>query len=80
VVIDGVWSAVGSSIFDHRSVLFNDEIDAIIIGKKTAADLEAIFENGAQTSHAIDLATWKAERPFAERMRSFFSRLYEGLL
>jgi cardiolipin synthase len=80
VVIDGVWSAVGSSNFDHRSVLFNDEIDAVIIGKKTAADLEAIFESGARTSHALDLATWKAERPLFERMRSFFSRLYEGLL
>jgi len=80
VVIDGVWSAVGSSNFDHRSVLFNDEIDAVIIGKKTAADLEAIFANGAQTSQAIDRETWKAQRPFSERMRSFLSRLYEGLL
>ena len=61
-------------------MLFNDEIDAVIIGKKTAADLEAIFENGARTAHALDLETWKAERPLSERMRSFFSRLYEGLL
>jgi cardiolipin synthase len=80
VVIDGVWSAVGSSNFDHRSVLFNDEIDAVVIGKRTAADLEAIFKEGEQTANAIDQATWEAQRPFTERARSFFSRLYEGLL
>jgi cardiolipin synthase len=80
VVIDGVWSAVGSSNFDHRSVLFNDEVDAVVLGKKTATDLEAIFEEGVQTAVAIDTTQWEARRPFPERMRSFFARLYEGLL
>jgi cardiolipin synthase len=80
VVIDGVWSAVGSSNLDHRSVLFNDEIDAVVIGKKTAEDLEAIFNESAQTALAIDQARWEAQRPFSERIRGFFARLYEGLL
>jgi cardiolipin synthase len=80
VVIDGVWSAVGSSNFDHRSVLFNDEIDAVVLGKKTAAELEAIFEDGEQTSNAIDLETWEAQRSLGARMRGFWSRLMEGLL
>jgi cardiolipin synthase len=80
VVIDGVWSAIGSSNFDHRSVLFNDEIDAVVIGKKTADDLEAIFRDGQQTARAIDRQTWEAQRPFADRARSFWARLWEGLL
>jgi cardiolipin synthase len=80
VVIDGVWSAIGSSNFDHRSVLFNDEIDAIVIGKKTAEDLEAIFKDGEQTSNAIDRESWEAQRTFAERMRGFWSRMMETLL
>jgi cardiolipin synthase len=80
VVIDGVWSAIGSSNFDHRSVLFNDEIEAIVIGKKTAEDLEAIFRDGEQTSNAIDLENWEAQRTFAERMRGFWSRMMETLL
>jgi cardiolipin synthase len=80
VVIDGVWSAIGSSNFDHRSVLFNAEVDAVVIGKKSAEDLEAIFEDGAQAAVAIDRATWEAQRPFTERMRGFFTRLFEGLL
>ena len=44
VVTDGVWSIVGSSNFDHRSVLFNDEIDAVVIGKQTGAQLQQLFE------------------------------------
>ena len=80
VVIDGVWSAIGSSNFDHRSVLFNEEIEAVVIGKKTAEDLEAIFRDGEQTSNAIDRETWEAQRTFAERMRGFWSRMMEGLL
>jgi cardiolipin synthase len=80
VVIDGVWSAIGSSNFDHRSVLFNDEIDAVVIGKKTAEELEAIFTDSQQTATAIDRETWEARRPFSERARGFWARLWEGLL
>lgn len=80
VVIDGVWSAIGSSNFDHRSVLFNDEIDAVVLGKKTAEDLEAVFKEGEQQATAIDRSTWEAQRPFTERARGFFARLWEGLL
>jgi cardiolipin synthase len=80
VVIDGVWSAIGSSNFDHRSVLFNDEIDAVVISKKTAQDLEAIFTEGQQTATAIDPETWEEQRSITERARGFWSRLWEGLL
>src|SRR6185437_9372100 len=41
MVVDDVWSLVGSSNFDQRSVLFNDEIDAVILGKSTADRLRA---------------------------------------
>lgn len=80
VTIDGVWSAVGSSNFDHRSVLFNDEVDAVILGKKTAEALEAIFKDGEQTSNRIDPAQWESERSLGQRLRGFWSRLVEGLL
>jgi cardiolipin synthase len=80
VVIDGVWSAIGSSNFDHRSVLFNDEIEAVVISKKTAQDLEAIFTEGQQTATAIDPETWEEQRSITERARGFWSRLWEGLL
>jgi cardiolipin synthase len=80
VVIDGVWSAVGSSNFDHRSVLFNEEIDAVVIGKRTAEELEADFKSGEQAAVAIDRETWEAQRSLPDRLRGFWVGLWEGLL
>jgi UDPglucose 6-dehydrogenase len=40
--IDGVWTAVGSSNFDPRSVVFNDEVDAIIRKLRPDADFTVV--------------------------------------
>jgi len=79
VVSDGVWSIVGSSNFDHRSVLFNDEIDAVVIGNRTGAELESYFDEGVSHAHRIDAQSWN-QRPFSQRMRERFWRLWETLL
>lgn len=79
VVADGVWSIVGSSNFDHRSVLFNDEIDAVVIGSRTGGELQSFFEEGVSHAHRVEAQAW-AQRPFAERMRERFWRLWETLL
>jgi cardiolipin synthase len=80
VVIDGVWSAIGSSNFDHRSVLYNDEVDAIVLGTETATELEKIFEEGMADADAIDPDTWEDTRPFGDRFEGFFMRMIENLL
>lgn len=80
VVIDGVWSAVGSSNFDYRSVLYNDEVEAIVIGAETARELEHIFEDGMKTANRIDPETWEDDRALPDRLKGFFSRMWEHLL
>jgi cardiolipin synthase len=80
IEIDDAWSAIGSSNFDHRSVLFNDEVDAVVLGAETADALKQIFADNLKTAKPIDPATWKDERPATERVRGFFARLWEGLL
>jgi cardiolipin synthase len=79
VTIDGVWSAVGSSNFDHRSLLFNDEVDAIVLGSKTAHELEQMFEQDLQQALPIDPTTWK-NRPLLPRIPEFFARLTQSML
>jgi cardiolipin synthase A/B len=79
VTIDGVWSAVGSSNFDHRSVLFNDEVEAIVLGRKTASELEKIFEQDQLTAKEIRLEDWE-KRPITDRMTDFFQRGLQYLL
>jgi cardiolipin synthase len=79
VVADGVWSIVGSSNFDHRSVLFNDEIDAVVIGSRTGDELQSYFDDGVAHARRIEAQSWN-QRPFSERVRERFWRLWETLL
>jgi cardiolipin synthase A/B len=79
VVVDGVWSIIGSSNFDHRSVLFNDEVDAVVISAATGAQLEQYFQRDLEHASAVDLATWK-RRPLAHKLSENFWRLWEQLL
>ena len=78
-VIDGVWSVIGSSNFDHRSVLFNDEVDAVVVGTDTAKELEALFTKDFAAAHRIELAVWR-ERPFSQKIREIFARLTQQML
>jgi cardiolipin synthase len=78
MVVDTVWSVTGSSNFDHRSVLFNDEVDAVIIGKSTGDQLESIFQSDVQHAHQVDLATWQ-KRSLGERLRERFWPIWEKM-
>jgi cardiolipin synthase len=79
VSIDGVWSMIGSSNFDHRSVVFNDEVDAVVIGSATADALDAIYADDRRTASAIDLKTWK-HRPILAKGKEVFARIWQNLL
>ncbi|MDB6091118.1 MAG: cardiolipin synthetase 2 [Gammaproteobacteria bacterium] len=79
MVIDRVWSIVGSSNFDQRSVLFNDEVDAVVLGKATGARLADDFVADLQHAQAVDPEQWK-RRSILERVRENFWRLWEQLL
>lgn len=78
VVIDGVWSTIGSSNFDHRSVLFNDEVDVVILGSATGSELEHMFQQDVRKARPIDLATWQ-KRPWWRKLQEAFSRLVQRL-
>ncbi|MGH7033731.1 MAG: phospholipase D-like domain-containing protein [Stellaceae bacterium] len=78
-VVDGVWSTVGSSNFDHRSILFNDEVDAIVLGRDTGRQLEAQFKHDEAAARRVSLKEWE-DRPLGERVKEFYSRFIEDLL
>lgn len=74
--VDGVWSVVGSSNLDRRSVVFNDEVDVIILGRDTAAQVEQMLREDMAHSHRITLAAWR-ERSLGERLLEWRARLWE---
>ena len=67
--IDGVWSTIGSTNLDWRSFLHNDEINAVILGRGFAAQMEAMF--------AEDLQSPKRSRSSNGKRRSWLLRLKE---
>jgi cardiolipin synthase len=69
--IDGVWTAVGSSNFDPRSVVFNDEVDALVLGSITANSFQKMFEDDLGRARQIEAAAWR-RRPLRERFLEIF--------
>jgi cardiolipin synthase len=79
MVVDGVWSITGSSNFDYRSVLFNDEVDAVVLGKSTGEQLSTLFAEDLKNAKAVDMATWR-RRSTLTKLGEQFWRLWEKLL
>ncbi|MGE5202323.1 MAG: phospholipase D-like domain-containing protein [Acidobacteriota bacterium] len=78
-VIDGVWTIIGSSNFDHRSVIFNDEVDTVVLGRETGQQMDAMFETDFKKATAIDLATWK-DRPLSTKIKEVFFGAWQSQL
>ncbi len=79
VVVDGVWSIVGSSNFDQRSILFNDEVDAVVLGTDAGTQLTTLFKSDLQHATAVNLAEWRQRGALAKVQEQFW-RLWEKLL
>ncbi len=78
-VIDGVWLVIGSSNFDQRSVLFNDEVDAVVLGASSAGELEEMFRVDQAAAKPVDPKVWDA-RPLSDKIEELYSRVWQALL
>ncbi|HSA69992.1 MAG TPA: phospholipase D-like domain-containing protein [Burkholderiales bacterium] len=76
LIVDHVWSVVGSTNFDNRSFGLNDEVNVAILQKALAARLEADFAADLAESAAVTLEEWR-RRALAERAFASFVRLLE---
>jgi cardiolipin synthase len=78
-VIDGVWSTVGSTNLDWRSFLSNDELNAIVLGRDFAAQMQAMFEKDLSASTRIEPQAW-AKRPLDLKLKEWLAQLWARLL
>lgn len=78
-VIDGAWSAVGSSNLDWRSAIWNNEIDAIVLGPAFGQRMEALFTGDAAASLPIDATAWRRRGP-VQRVKELKASLLDRLL
>jgi len=68
IVVDGVWSSIGSTNFDWRSFVHNNEISVCVIGEDFAGQMARMFSTDLADSKEITLADWK-KRGFRERFK-----------
>lgn len=58
MVVDGVWSTIGSSNFDDRSFRLNDEVNINIYDDALAATMESMFHADLARSEEVTLRKW----------------------
>lgn len=74
IVIDGVWSSIGSANFDYRSLVYNFELNALIISDDLGREMEKQFKADLQQAEQITLEQWRC-RPVIQRVKETFGRL-----
>jgi cardiolipin synthase A/B len=76
MVIDGAWTVVGSTNFDHRSFGLNDEVNLAVQDPELAERLRQDFEQDLGRSRPVRLRTWR-RRPFYERVHEWLGWILE---
>ena len=76
MTIDGMWSIVGSTNFDHRSFGINDEVNLAALDEGLAARIEEDFQRDIAKSHRVSLREWRKRSPI-ERFNEWVGWILE---
>jgi cardiolipin synthase len=75
-VVDDTWTVVGSSNLDRRSVVFNNEVDAVILGHDTAGQVEAVLRQYMSAASEVDKTAWE-HRSMEEQVLELEARVWQ---
>lgn len=76
LVVDNMWSVIGSTNFDNRSFGINDEVNLAAFDEKLAARITEDFERDRDSSRAVNYEEWR-RRSIFERIHELFGMLLE---
>lgn len=79
VVIDEIWSHVGSTNFDARSLALNEEIGVGLLDARAAAELKAAFQHDLRHCRELELEDWRRRPLYARAYERFAYLLHEQL-
>jgi cardiolipin synthase len=79
VVVDEVWSHVGSTNFDARSLALNEEVGVGILDSGVAAELKAAFKRDLRHCRELMLDEWRRRPAFDRAYERFAYLLHEQL-
>jgi cardiolipin synthase len=74
-VIDGVWSTVGSTNLDYWSLLSDDEVNAVVLSREFAIEMERMFAGDLAQSDQIKWDQWK-KRPLLQKITETFAHVF----
>ncbi len=79
VIVDDVWTSIGSTNIDERALRLNDEANINFYDRDFAASQIAIFEADLRRSRPYTLHQWQ-ERPIATKLSDGFASLLSSQL
>ncbi len=79
LLVDGVWSTIGSTNLDWRSFTINQEINAIVLGQDFGAQMQAMYEKDLESSKQITLEDWR-NRSITARIKERAARFWARFL
>ncbi|MFP5248139.1 MAG: cardiolipin synthase [Thermoanaerobaculia bacterium] len=68
MVVDGIWTTIGSSNFDDRSFRLNDEVNVNVYDETIAAQMEKMFFEDLARSEEITSRRW-IQRSWMDRIK-----------
>jgi cardiolipin synthase A/B len=77
MVVDSVWSTVGTTNFDSRSFAHNEENNVCFCDRELAGQLEEIFMADIKGCEQITLAAWRKRPVLAKSIQAVVSLLQE---
>ena len=79
MLVDGVWTFLGSANWDPRSLRLNFEFNVECYDRALAAELEKMIQRDIAQSERLTIGKWN-QRPFLIRLRDATARLLSPLL
>ena len=74
LMVDGVFSSVGTANFDNRSFDLNFEVNALIYNEKITEELTQLFEEDLKDCQQVFISSWK-KRPFSQKFKESLARI-----
>ena len=79
LIVDGVWTSVGSTNFDNRSFRLNDEANLNVYSRPFAQRGITIFNDDLKRSRRITYQEW-LDRPWSEKLREYTEAVLDAQL
>lgn len=77
MVVDGIWSSIGSANFDGRALFLSYEANAVAIDRPLATAMHKQFERDLRHCHRVTLQAWQ-ERPLTQRIVAILLSPFAG--